>query len=324
MRSLEDFGERAAVEALRKILDREGTPVGLGDDCGVLDLNEDDYLLLTTDLIARRTHMHPAMSPEDIGWHLVAINLSDIAAMGGRPLGFVAAFAAPKDTDLAFLERVSRGMDSLCREHGIHVLGGDTKEAEEMVLTGTAVGVVPKTEILLRSGCRPGDVVAVTGALGRAGCGFHALGRDLELPSAVAALTRPTPRVAEGIGLSKCGAATAMMDVSDGLSASLHQMMEASGFGFEIVWEEVPVAEEVTRFPDLDPTFLPLHYGGDYELLVTLKPDGFRTAEERLSPLGTPLTAMGTVVEERAVRLSVEGRSELLEDRGYEHFRHRR
>src|SRR3989304_1470387 len=169
MPALKDVGERAVIEQLKRIFDR-GLPVGLGPDVGVIDWGE-DWLVITTDAVNVKTHLPPGAAPGQGGWYLVAVNLSDVPAAGAFPLGFVAAPAMPRDTDLDWVKALARGMEECARQFGIPIVGGDTKESEAMTLAGTAVGKVAKSRILLRTGARPGDVVVVTGDLGRGGGG---------------------------------------------------------------------------------------------------------------------------------------------------------
>src|SRR5207247_9182744 len=156
-----------AIDLLARIYGR-GRSRGLGRDCGFVDWG-DDYLVVTTDVVNRKTHIPTGATPQQIGWYATAVNLSDIAAAGARPLGFVAALSMPADTDVEFLRGLAMGMEECVREFGIAVLGGDTKESEVLSIAGTAFGRVRKDRILLRSGARPGDAIVVTGDLGRAG-----------------------------------------------------------------------------------------------------------------------------------------------------------
>src|SRR3990170_3913813 len=169
---LQDLGERGAIEVLKRIFDR-GLALGIGDDCALVDWG-DQYLLVTTDLISQRAHLPPTATAYQIGWYLVATNLSDVAAMGGYPLGFVAALALPRTLDVNYLRELARGMDECAKEFGIAILGGDTKEGTEITLAGTAFGRVRRDRVLLRSGARPGDLVVITGDLGRSGGGRRA------------------------------------------------------------------------------------------------------------------------------------------------------
>ncbi len=138
MATLRELGERGAVEVLARIFDR-GQAIGLGHDCGVVEWGE-DYLVITTDVVNPRTHIPPGATPQQVGWYTTAVNLSDVAASGARPLGFVAALSMPANTDVEFLRGLGQGMEECAREFGIAVLGGDTKESDQVSIAGTAIG----------------------------------------------------------------------------------------------------------------------------------------------------------------------------------------
>jgi len=323
--ALKDIGERQAVKALLRIFDR-GHPVGLGHDVGVVDWG-DDYLVVTTDAINARTHVPAGAAPTQIGWYVVAVTLSDIAASGAFPLGFVGALALPRDTDLEFLKGLAKGMDDCARQFGIAVIGGDTKESDAMTLAGTAFGRVPKARILLRSGAKPGDAVVLTGDLGRSGWASRALADPGQRAEALEVLLRPYPRIEEGIFFSQSGGVTSCMDISDGLGTTVHQLSEASKVSFVIDFDAVPVYTGLAGSERRTLEDLALYYGGDFELLATVSPErldalleNYRRAkgiEERRK-----LTVIGKVEAKGGNRLSSKkGGTAPLENRGWEHFR---
>jgi thiamine-monophosphate kinase len=253
------------------------------------------------------------------------VNLSDIAAAGARPLGFVAALSMPADTDVEFLRGLGQGMDECTREFDIAVLGGDTKEAPTLSIAGTAFGRVPKDRILLRTGAKPGDVIVVTGDLGRAG---HAA-KLLEQPTAprtdaLNQLLRPYPRIAEGQLLSASGVATSCMDLSDGVGASLAQLAAMTRLSYQIEFDALPSYRGLTTLPPPIAKEIALYYGGDYELLATVRPEGLQALLERASstaPRGPRLTVIGKVAASGGnVLLTKTGKEPLLA-KGWEHFR---
>ena len=325
MPALKDIGEREAVEQIKKVLDR-GLPIGLGHDVGVVDWGE-DYLAVTTDAVNARTHIPAGASPAQIGWYVVAVNLSDIAAAGARPLGFVAALALPRDTDLEVLKGIARGMDECTRQFGIAVVGGDTKESSDLTIAGTALGRVPKSRILLRSGARPGDVVVVTGDLGRAGWAARALANPARRAEALEVLMRPYPRVEEGIFFSESGAVTSCMDISDGLGTTVHQVSQASKVSFVIDLDAIPVYKGLKGADRKTVEDLALYYGGDFELLATVDPDRLTALLEKYRQSKGieerhTLTVIGKVEARGGNRLySKKGGTVPLENRGWEHFR---
>ncbi len=323
MAKLSDVGERLAIQILAKIFDR-GHPIGLGHDCGVVDWGE-DYLVITTDVVNPRTHIPAGATPQQIGWYVTAVNLSDIAAAGAQALGFVAALSLPPETDTEFLKGLGQGMEECAREFGIAILGGDTKESDQMSLAGTAIGRVRKDRILLRKGARPGDAIVVTGDLGRAGLAFQQLSNTTVRASALQSLLRPYPRLHEGMEFSESGAVTSCMDISDGLGSSLVQMAAMSGLSYVVDWDNVPVYRDAAGLALPLRKDLALYSGGDYELVATVKPEA---VEDLVTQLRNPnrqhrsvLTVIGHVEKDGGnVLVTPEGREPLL-GKGWEHFR---
>src|SRR2546428_7114702 len=194
---LSDIGERGAIDILARIYDR-GQPIGLGHDCGVVEWG-DDYLVVTTDVVNRKTHIPAGATAQQIGWYATAVNLSDIAAAGARPLGFVAALSMPADTDVEFLRGLANGMEECVREFGIAVLGGDTKEADVLAIAGTPFGRVREERILLPTRARPGGAIRVPGGPGRPRHGPQMCERWSVLrPGA------PSPRPTAGPAIAAC------------------------------------------------------------------------------------------------------------------------
>ncbi len=321
---LSDIGERGAIEVLARIYDR-GQPIGLGHDCGAVEWG-DDYLVVTTDVVNAKTHIPPGATPPQIGWYATAVNLSDIAAAGARPLGFVAALSMPASTDVEFLRGLAQGMEECAREFGIAVLGGDTKEADAISIAGTAVGRVRKDRILLRTGARTGDVIVVTGDLGRAG---HAM-RLLQDPSAARTealnqLLRPYPRISDGMFFSDSGAVTSCMDISDGLGSSLAQMAAMTHLSYHVDEASLPRYRGLASLPPAVAKDLLLYYGGDYELLATVRADAIQTVLERYAQAKPSernrLTVIGKVAASGGNVLVTKSGVEPLLNKGWEHFR---
>jgi thiamine-monophosphate kinase len=320
-KELREIGEREAIEHIRKILDQGDFPLGLTDDCAAIEMGK-NYLLVSTDMINERTHMPVGMTAYDMGWHVIAVNLSDIASKGGEPLGLEVAVGLPRQKDIEFLEDMAQGMDSCARKYGTAIAGGDTKECYEVTLVGTAFGVVPKNKIMLRGGAHKGDIVAVTGNLGKGAVGYQALKHGLDIESAVRKMFRPEPRMAEGVALSKSGLATSCMDISDGLASTAYQMCDESGVSMEIDFDKLPRTEEISQIDFVPKDELMLYFGGDYELLVTIKKGNMRKAKSAVKKAGGVLTGVGIVTEsQEANKLIKAGEMEILENRGYEHFR---
>jgi thiamine-monophosphate kinase len=304
MAKLSDLGEKSVISRLLEIFDPDGLR-SMGDDCAILDRG-DDYLLVTTDMIYEKTHIPKGSAPGDVGWYAAAINLSDIAAMGGTPLGMLFAFGLPRDTDPEWLDSLVSGIQECCSQHNAPVIGGDTKENDSVTISGTAIGTVRKSQMLRRSGARPGDIVAMTGRLGRGVLWDRDRGNTRFL-------LRIEPRVKEGLHLASSGAVTSCIDMSDGLSTSLHHLARSGKVGFEVDLDRIPMMDGLDRKGKLKA----LHSGGDYELLFTVNPK--KIADIPGSAGNTPITHIGRVTE-KGVTMTVDGKTECLADEGYEHF----
>lgn len=272
-----------------------------GDDCAVIPFCGTN-LLLTTDMLHRASDFPPAATPYTIGWRSVAASLSDLAAMGGRPLAVVLAASAPSWEDL--FDGVLSGAQDACEEAGARLVGGDLDSSSELFLTSTALGEAARP--VLRAGTRPGDLLCLSGPLGRTATALRLfeLGRLEEANR----LFRFTPRVKEGLKLSPF--ATSMIDVSDGLAHSVHLLARASDVGFKLDPVRLPILPELQELlPGEKALEAALFFGEDYELLYTIPPELFRPE-------------LGAVIGEAVpagVWLVHAGKREGLPDRGWAH-----
>ncbi len=230
------MGERELIRRISEILGGVEN-----DDCAVIDAG-DRYLVATTDMLHQKTDFPDIMNPWQMGWMAVAVNLSDIAAMGAEPAGVLIAAGLPPEADLYFIDELFSGFADCAAFYGTRILGGDTDSHQELTITGTALGFVEKDLVLRRSGARVGDLLCTTGALGRAGGGLWAWQHGVE-SEFITSLLEPEPRLKEGRALAKSRAVTAMMDNSDGLGLSLSDLSEVSRVGFVVKEETLPVAK---------------------------------------------------------------------------------
>lgn len=283
--------------------------LSIGDDCAVIPFRK-THLLLTTDMLHRQTDFPEGMSPYTVGWRAIAVSLSDIAAMGGRPLGVVLALGAP-EFDKEFLEELLEGALACCTACKTQLLGGDTDRHGELTIVTTALGEAPKP--VLRSGAHIGDLVCVTGDLGRTAVAIQLLkGKEHEQANE---LLRFTPRLSEGQALAPL--ASSMIDISDGLARSLYQLGKMSKVGFRIDAMAIPLALEVEELARSQEELfeMGLFFGEDFELLFTL-PSGLLLDARRVCQF----TVIGQVVPQtEGVRMQIGPESMLLPDRGYEH-----
>ncbi len=315
-----EITERELIARIAKLLAGPGdkTILGVGeDDCAVIDIGGEDYLLITTDMLHRKTDFPLRMTGRQIGWMSVAVNLSDLASKGARPLGVVMAMGIPPDTELGFIEDIARGMDECAGKFGTQIIGGDTDSNDELTMVGTAFGLVKKELLIRRSGAKAGDLVCVTGALGTAGAALIALDKEIPVSQEILkALFEPFPRINEGMALAESHAVTSMMDISDGLALSLHDIGKASGVGFRIYENRLPVLPAVKKLLKGGELLEAVVYtGGDFELLFTVAPGKLGKVKK-----ACPLTVIGEAVEAGFSIERADGRVEELKARGYEHF----
>jgi thiamine-monophosphate kinase len=302
----------------RPFLAGAGVVVGIGDDAAVLRPPPGDDLVATVDAVVEGVHFDDAFSPAEVGWKSLAVNLSDLAAMGARPLWALVALATPAEADLRRLEAIGRGIAACARRHGTSVVGGNVTRAGQLSLTVTVLGAVRRGRALLRSGARPGDLLVVSGTVGDA-----ALGMDAEAsPSLRARQRRPRPRLA--LGLGAVGIARAAIDLSDGLLQDLGHLCDASGAGARVEVERLPLspAYRAATRGRADPHEEALSGGEDYELLLAVPPTRLAALRAVARRARTPIAVIGLVEARRGVRV-VKGGAVLRRPAraGHDHFR---
>lgn len=315
-----------------------GVEVGIGDDTAVLSVPPGHRLLATTDLVIEDVHFRRASAtPGDIGWKALAVNLSDIAAMGGTPRWALVALAVPVDTDVEAVDAFYAGMQEAAAPHGVTVVGGDTSTSPGgWMVNVTLLGVHPGAP-RLRSEARAGDAVAVTGSLGASAAGLYALETGLDrirergvTPGRLAEITRahlrPRARVTEGRWLGQAPGVHAMMDCSDGLATDLGHICRESGVGARVRLDRVPVAAaalEVGQALGQDARQWAVGGGEDYELLLTCDPEAAdRLTSGLADATGTPLTVIGRIEGSTGDVVFVDTDDAPVAMRGgYEHFR---
>lgn len=318
---LSDLGER---EIVRRLIAEfpSSSFIPPGDDCGAIEIDE-RLILLSTDMKADATHFPPGFSAFDKGWTIAAANLSDIAAMGGIPVGFLIAYGLPRDTPFSTLRDLQAGIEACLSENSTQLVGADTKENATLVLTGTAVGIVEKREALLRRGSRPGDLLCVTGTLGGASIGLRSMKDGLCITSAEAKLRKPIARIVEGRVLAESGVVTSCMDISDGLSSSLYELMRASGNGFEVYSSSLPLHESLAtiEMSDEERISVAMNSGDEYELLFTADKDAVADLRELFDKeAACDFTEIGRVIAEKEAVLDSGSGRKKIEDYGFEHF----
>lgn len=299
-----DIGEKELVKYIIS-KSKQITP----DDTAITELN-DTNLISTSDMLIQSRHFPHGMSYFDMGFKSVTVNASDLAAMGAEPLGFLLSIAIPKNLELENFKEIIDGVLSACEYYSIPLIGGDTNEASEIIMSGTALGLCD--EPLMRDTYSPGDLLAVTGDIGLAALGFNLTVMDnIYVKKAL----KPIARVNEGILIRKAGA-TSATDITDGLASELYEIKK-DGLGFMLYEDLLGISHEYKQLAEklgLDYLDLILHVGEDFELLFTI-------TEENLKNLTIDYNVIGEVNDSDVIELTLEnGFVERIRNEGYEHY----
>lgn len=328
MTVLESIGERKAIELIIGQLQKMGEmPIPFGDDVSAFNIGNGRLAILKTDMLVGKTDVPEGMSLWQAARKAVVMNISDFAAKGVKPDVLLVSLGLPRKLKVTDIEEIGRGLNAGVREYGAYVIGGDTGEASDLVISLSLFGLAKKSEVTLRSGARPGDVVAVTGLFGRTCAGLKILLNSVKVPKEirnvlVESILMPHARLKEGLALNRTGVVTAAIDSSDGLAWSLHEIAGASNVGFLI--NRLPIADEAKRFSEinkLDSAELALYGGEEYELVLTVKPRLWSRAEEAVREVGGTLLPIGKATAERGILREMDGKKCVIEPRGYEHFK---
>lgn len=315
-----DVSEQALLTAIRKVLSGAGPEVrlGVGDDAAVVAPGSGE-LVLTTDALVEGSHFSRATtSARDLGFKAVVVNVSDIAAMAASPRYAVSALTLSKDVDAAWVMELFGGMREAADEYALWLVGGNLARGSEVSVAITVVGEVSPGRAVTRSGAQVGDRLVVTGALGGSEAGRRLLSLrtapDADQRGAILRYARPSARVGEAAVLARCGA-TAMIDISDGLTLDLSRLCTASGAGARVSLASLPVDPAATLEEALGG-------GEDYELLACLPDEGSVGAarDELRDGFGVPLTEIGVIMEEGLSGVGADGAERPLEPSGWDHF----
>lgn len=304
----------------RQDVARTDVAAGIGDDAALLQPPAGRQLAVTSDLLVAGVHFLPDADPFSLGHKALAVNLSDLAAMGAEPAWFMLNLALPK-ADARWLEPFCRGMFELAREHNVQLVGGDTSRGP-LAIAIEAHGFVPPGQALRRSGAKAGDRIYVTGTLGDAALALrHRLGGirlpEQDLAAVIGRMDRPTPRVREGMMLR--GIAHSAIDISDGLLADLGHILEISRVGARIHLDKIPVSPACQAYLPETGWDLVLANGDDYELCFTV-PENHVAALEKLRP-ACGFHPIGVIEAEPGLRIVDEsGKPYQPRETGHDHF----
>lgn len=314
--------EAAIIERyFRRPPGREDVLLGIGDDAALLAPPVGQALAVAVDTLVEGTHFYPGTDPQALGHRALAVNLSDLAAMGAEPAWCLLSLSLPRP-DAAWLAAFSAGLLALADRHRVALVGGDTVRGP-LALTVTVHGFVPAAQAIRRSGARPGDGIWVTGHPGDAVAGrlAQAAGAEASGPEVPALLQRflyPEPRVAAGLALR--GLASAMIDVSDGLHQDLARLLAASGAGGELAVESLPLSPALQARAGDEAVALALTGGDDYELCFTLPERQAGRLAELSRGWDCPVTRIGTVTASSGLSLLRAGEAFPLPPGGFRHF----
>jgi thiamine-monophosphate kinase len=296
--------------------------LGVGDDCALLAPAAGQQLAVSSDMLVEGRHFLSTVAPERLGHKALAVNLSDLAACGARPLAFTLALALPR-VDRAFLQGFALGLHRLAEAHGIELVGGDTT-AGPLNICITAFGEVPAGQALLRSGARAGDRLWVSGHLGDARLALEVFRGTLGLPgedfeAVRVAMETPQPRVALGQALR--GLASSAIDLSDGVVGDLQHVLKASGTGATLDHEAIPRSAVLARQSPAWQQTCVLAGGDDYELLFTAAPAHDAAVLAAGAAAGVAVTPIGSIEAQPGLRIvDAQGRPLVAELRGFDHF----
>lgn len=321
---LSEVGEFGLIDRFRDLLGEapEGE-VWIGDDAAVLRA-PGGTILFTADLLIEGVHFDLRWTrPEDLGYKAVAVNCSDVAAMGGTPRRALVSLGVRPGVEIEFLDALYGGMRECSDRFGMAVVGGDVSRSDQLVLSVALLGNPAGRRVIERKGARAGDVICVTGTLGAAAAGFRLAqaGRPAR-PDLAAAHLRPTPRVRE-VEVLRRFLPSAMIDVSDGFAADLGHLCDASGVGAAVHAARIPVIDAAGLPLQLDPLELALSGGEDYELCFTIVADrAERAAAAVEATTGTTVHVVGEVLEDRDRRILVsDGVGRPLGAAGWDHLK---
>lgn len=323
--NISDLGEWGIINTIFKIIEKDKRNMLLpyGDDAIAIKCPKGKLIVINVDMLVGRTDVPPGMDAFHIGKKAVTMSVSDLAAKGAKPIGFLSSIGLRRDMSIEELKEIYRGMNQAARMYGMHILGGDTNEADDIIIDGISLGVAKN--VVSRSGAKVGDIVAVTGLFGNTSLGLKILFENIYVPEKLRrkilkSVYDPKARIKEGYVLAKKRLINSAIDSSDGLAISLYEIAEKSGVGIEI--DHLPITIEADYFAkknNVDPFELVFYGGEEYELIVTLNEKNWEEALSEVIRVGGKLIKIG-VVTEKAGEVIYKGERK-IEKKGWQHFR---
>jgi thiamine-monophosphate kinase len=328
LKTVGDIGERKLIEImLGHLTPMPEMPVPFWDDVMAVGLGDGRAVVLNTDMLVWETDIPRGMTHLQAARKAVVMNFSDLGAKGVPPLAFLSSLGLPRETSVEAVEEMAKGFEAGVREYGGYVIGGDTNEAREIIISGVALGVGEESKLMTRDGAEPRDILAVTGPFGETAAAFKILLEGYEAPNGLeepllGSVYTPRARVDEGVALADSGAASSSIDSSDGLAMSLHDLSRSSGVGFRL--DSLPVSQKAQAFAEyvgLDARDLALYGGEEYELVFTVKPHAMNEAVDSLKSVGCEPLVIGEVTASRRIVFMEEGVERTVGKSGWDHFK---
>lgn len=313
---LRDIGERALIDSIFQNFKVKQEK----DDCALIEAG-DEYYMFSTDIIREGSHIPVGATPRQIGSFAANVNLSDIAAMAGEPLGLLMSYLINPDTEEGYFREIVGGVSDAVRKQGTEMLGGDTKEGQELVMSGTAIGHQKKSLTRTRGEIKKGQVIGVTNRLGRSASGYIFYKTGYQKSRGIDLMLNITPRIREAQIISEHGGKF-MMDLSDGIYSSASQIKSDYGLSFRIVEDELPMDTNVKKAADISgasPTDIMCSFGGDYELLFTIDNNDYKDFAEAMKGEKISANFIGDVWDGDNILYNGANWTKIT-NKGYEHF----
>ncbi|MDG5800011.1 thiamine-phosphate kinase [Marinilabiliaceae bacterium ANBcel2] len=327
---LEEIGEFGFIKSFAKKFDKLIPPGGhgIGDDCAIIPISENRDMVISSDMLVEDVHfIKEKSSPEDLGYKSLAVNLSDIAAMGAKPTSSFLSFAIPRTFTTEYLDKFIEGYYNLSEKFNIPLMGGDTTSSpDKFVINITVTGVIDKGKAKLRSMAQEGDIIAVTDFLGDSAAGLHAIlhSNDKNSKHLINRHNRPEPYLMQSQWLCEQPGVNAMMDISDGIGSDINHILNSSNKGAVIKTEQIPISSHLKEYCKqykTDPLEFAISGGEDYSLLLTANENSFKQiAKEYNRNFKTTLFPIGKITSKNEPVWTLNNKAIKKESGGFNHF----
>lgn len=327
---IKEVGEREIINLIQKQLSpMPKIAIPFGDDVSAYELDDKTLAVVKTDMLTSKTDIPNEMSLCQAARKTIVMNVSDFASKGVRPTVAIVSLGLPDTFTLKDVKEIAKGLDAGAREYNTYVIGGDIGETSDLIIAVSLFGTSEKKDIMQRKGAKIGDIVAVTGQFGKTAAGLKILINDINVSPKlrkplISSVCFPKAKLQEGLILRASKSVTSSIDSSDGLAWSMYELSRINKVGFLI--NTIPIANEAKEFAvsnGINPIELTFYGGEEYELVITLKPKELEKTQKNLKKVGSRLIPIGKVVKEQKIFIDFNGKKEIIEPRGWEHFKTR-